>query len=971
MTTRTWIRKLFTRTPRTVRQAPARCRPRVEALEDRLTPSTLGTTALLEGPAAGSDADIVVASGAWWATANASWLHTSSSGTGSGLATFTFDPNPGATRSGTLTISELTFDGQTVTVTEQTLTVTQAGSTYVAANPLTTLASGLVDAFGESSASGVAVDASDNVYFTNNKARDSLTRYTEIEEWHAATGQVTTLVSGMVQSNSTPVANAVAVERRGNVFFTEPVPYSLGSATLVEEWNAETGQVTTLISDYGARGVAVDGSGNVYVADEGSNAIKKWQAAAGQLTTLVPGLAFAAGVAVDGSGSVYFVDAGNRTVQELPQAFVPDAAIRERAPAGSDALAPVLPATASLTGVFAPQSDQGWLTIDSVQGGGVHFSFTSNTGATRTANLSVLGQQITVTQSPPITITVTGYGVTYDGNPHTAAATAVGYGNVDLSADLSLGGTQHTGAGSYTDTWTFHDPTGTYLDASGTVSDTIIPATLLVTADAQVKVAGSTDPTLTYAVSGLQTGDTAATVLTGSLTRDAGETVASYPIRRGTLSANANYTLSFVGSILYITSGTVSLTSAQSVVVSSTGDPVTVTAAQLTASASGFDATLSVAQFSSSPVANFFAAGTFFDVRIGSTDLGASSTVQLLMRGLTPLTSLLWFNGSTWEPVKDAAGHTVVADATGTAHLTLTLGTSPSLASLSGTYFLGGQPQLAASGVNVSATAGAPFSGPVATFTNPLAGTAGSYTATIDWGDGSTSAGVITANGATLTVSGSHTYADPVNEVVHVTIGNVYGYTTTATATATAAVTSLGQGVPQGQTGGIGFWHNSYGQALITSFNGGSTSTALAQWLAATFPNLYGAGAGANNLTGMTNAQVASFYLSQFSLSGPKAEAQVLATALNVYATTSSLGGNAGAAYGFTVSATGLGARLYNVGSDGAAFGVANNTTLNVYQFLQAVNKKAVNGVLYGGDQALRQQCAALLDALNNAGGMG
>jgi len=41
---------------------------------------------------------------------------------------------------------------------------------------------------------------------------------------------------------------------------------------------------------------------------------------------------------------------------------------------------------------------------------------------------------------------------------------------------------------------------------------------------------------------------------------------------------------------------------------------------------------------------------------------------------------------------------------------------------------------------------------------------------------------------------------------------------------------------------------------------------------------------------------VASFYLSQFGLSGPKAEAQVLATALNVYATTSSLGGNAGAA---------------------------------------------------------------------------
>jgi hypothetical protein len=33
MTTRTWIRRLFARKPRTVRKAPARCRPAVEALE--------------------------------------------------------------------------------------------------------------------------------------------------------------------------------------------------------------------------------------------------------------------------------------------------------------------------------------------------------------------------------------------------------------------------------------------------------------------------------------------------------------------------------------------------------------------------------------------------------------------------------------------------------------------------------------------------------------------------------------------------------------------------------------------------------------------------------------------------------------------------------------------------------------------------------------------------------------------------
>jgi trimeric autotransporter adhesin len=94
----------------------------LEQLEDRLTPSnSLGTYALLEGPASGTNSDIVLATGAWTATANDAWLHTSASGSGNGLAVFTFDANPGATRTGTLTIAG------------QTLNVTQAGSNYVAA----------------------------------------------------------------------------------------------------------------------------------------------------------------------------------------------------------------------------------------------------------------------------------------------------------------------------------------------------------------------------------------------------------------------------------------------------------------------------------------------------------------------------------------------------------------------------------------------------------------------------------------------------------------------------------------------------------------------------------------------------------------------------------------------------------------------------------------------------------------------
>ena len=91
----------------------------------------------------------------------------------------------------------------------------------------------------------------------------------------------------------------------------------------------------------------------------------------------------------------------------------------------------------------------------------------------------------------------------------------------------------------------------------------------------------------------------------------------------------------------------------------------------------------------------------------------------------------------------------------------------------------------------------------------------------------------------------------------------------------------------------------------------------------------------------------------------------MLATALNGYATTLSLGDMAAQAFGFRVSAAGLGADSVNVGPDGAAFGVANRTTLNVYQLLPAVNQQAVNGVLYNGNAQLRRMANDLFSALN------
>ena len=99
---------------------------------------------------------------------------------------------------------------------------------------------------------------------------------------------------------------------------------------------------------------------------------------------------------------------------------------------------------------------------------------------------------LTVNQATA-TITVTPYSVTYDSTAHTAAATATGVFNEDLSADLTLAGTTHTSAGTYNgDAWSFHDPNGNYADASGTVNDAIAQRDLYVTANANSKTYGQT-----------------------------------------------------------------------------------------------------------------------------------------------------------------------------------------------------------------------------------------------------------------------------------------------------------------------------------------------------------------------------------------------------------------------------------------------------------------------------------------------
>ena len=177
-----------------------------------------------------------------------------------------------------------------------------------------------------------------------------------------------------------------------------------------------------------------------------------------------------------------------------------------------------------------------------------------------------------------------------------------------------------------------------------------------------------------------------------------------------------------------------------------------------------------------------------------------------------------------------------------------------------------------------------------------------------------------------------------------------------------------------GQTAGIGFWQNKNGQRLIESLNGSANSTLLAQYLSGTFSNMYGRLADANGdgITGdyMTNVEVADLYQDLFKRNGrtapggpPKLDAQVMAVALATYITKQSFvqvdfaTNTVDAAlvpgiesYGFVVTVGGVGSTFVNVGDNGAAFGVADNSDVRVIDLLLAVNDWSWDGLLYDRD---------------------
>jgi len=299
-----------------------------------------------------------------------------------------------------------------------------------------------------------------------------------------APDDVSVVFSSVTFSDANAGGNKTVTLTGATLIGTERLNYSLASSTLTSTANITAKELTvSLIVD-----------NKVY---DGSTATT------GLVASLVGVIApddvnLSGGIATFGDAN-----AGDGKTVTLAGATLTGAA------AGNYALAPVNTTTANITkadatisvtgytGVYdaaahgATGSATGVLSEDLNAGLNLGASFTNAPGGTANWSFSggtnyndANGSVAIVINKAAVTITGnglngSGYYGTYDAVAHAATATVTGVGGANLGVIVS--GTTHTNAGTYSDTVTYTDGTGNYLNASKAVKSYILKASATIT----------------------------------------------------------------------------------------------------------------------------------------------------------------------------------------------------------------------------------------------------------------------------------------------------------------------------------------------------------------------------------------------------------------------------------------------------------------------------------------------------------
>jgi len=178
---------------------------------------------------------------------------------------------------------------------------------------------------------GIFVDGSGNVYVADQSNN-------RVQKWAPGTTSGIT-VAGQSGGTSGNAANqlhspyGVFVDGSSNVYVADDAnnrvqkwaPGATSGTTVAGQSNGTAGSAANQLS--GPAGIFVDGNGNVYVADDANNRVQKWASGAtsgitvagqnnGTAGSAANQLSGPAGIFVDGNGNVYVADVFNNRVQK-------------------------------------------------------------------------------------------------------------------------------------------------------------------------------------------------------------------------------------------------------------------------------------------------------------------------------------------------------------------------------------------------------------------------------------------------------------------------------------------------------------------------------------------------------------------------------------------------------------------------------------------------------------------------------